>query len=295
LIIAVFAEEHQLAWRQHGAPVRVDSVIAVNDQLELRKPVLPTEEAWLEARRRGSGIFGAPMPGWLSPSNVAAMAETVRAEAKRWAPVVAALVTQLELRAATLGLDPAARTGRLATARQVAKLLADVENETDDVVLIDLLGSVQLDVDDAAAGTVFKTANAVTAALATTQWAVLEAARVRAATDERARVIVEQLEGSARHDQNAADLVAALRLAVESAMELFVTPTPGGAASGTPTAGIPTAGTPSGGQPPVGLSPRGGTQHRRRITSATELTDVTKQMRAEIEAGRTVTVTWESQ
>jgi len=301
LIIAVFAEEHQLAWRQHGAPVRVESVLAVSDQLELRKPAMPTEEAWLSARKRGSGIFGAPMPGWLSPSNVAAMAETVRREAKRWAPPVAALVTELERRAAPLGLDPAATTGRLATARQVAKLLADLQNETDDVVLIDLLGNVQLEVDDAAAGTVFKTADTITTALATTQWAVLEAVRVRATTDEQARAIVEQLERSARHDQNAADLVAALRTAVESATKLFVmpsaptTPTSGGPGSGAAISGGPTAGMTTGGGSPVGLPPGGGAPHRRRITTATELTDVTRQIQAEIEAGRTVTVTWEAQ
>ena len=136
LIIAIFAEEHQLAWRQHGAPVRVDSVHAVIDQMELHKPVMPSEDVWLRASKRAGGIFGAPLPGWLSPSNVAAMAQTVRSEATRWAPAVVGLIAELKQHADTLGLDKTAGTGRLATANQVATLLADLADEADDVVLV---------------------------------------------------------------------------------------------------------------------------------------------------------------
>ena len=304
LIIAVFAEEHQLAWRQHGAPVRVDSVHAVIDQMELHKPAMPSEDAWLKASKRASGIFGAPLPGWLSPSNMAAMAQTVRSEATRWTPAVVALIAALKQHADTLGLDKTAGIGRLATANQVATLLGDLAVEADDVVLVELVGNVQLNVDDAAAGTVFKTAAAVTAALGATQWAVLDAVRARAAHDEQARTIVEQLEYSARHDQNAADLVAALRTAVDAATKLIVTLPP----TGMPTGGGHAATGQSGagtGQPPVdtGKPPSGtaqpgagtGQPRRRRVTSATELDEVTRQIRGELDAGLAVTVTWEAQ
>jgi hypothetical protein len=61
----------------------------------------------------------------------------------------------------------------------------------------------------------------VTAALAGTRWGVLEALSARSAADEPARVIVEELQYAARHDQHAANLVAALEKAVDEAAGLL--------------------------------------------------------------------------
>ena len=144
----------------------------------------------------------------------------------------------------------------------------------------------------------------MTAALAATQWAVLDAVRARAAHDEQARTIVEQLEYSARHDQNAADLVAALRTAVDAATKLIVTLPPTGMPTGGGQAGTGQRGTDTGqppvgaGQPPSGTGESGagtGQPRRRRVTSVTELDEVTRQIRGELDAGRAVTVTWEAQ
>jgi hypothetical protein len=287
LIIAVFAEEHQLAWHQHGPAIRVDSVAAITDQMELREPVMPTEDTWMAACRRGSGIFGRPLPGWRSPSNVAELAATLREEAKRYAPATATLVTELERHATALGLDPASTTGRLQTARQVAKLLGDISQETADVVLVDLVARASIGVDDAAAGTVFKTAATVTAALAGAQWAVLDAVRVRAETDEQARVIVDELEYVARHDQNAADLVDGLRVAGDKATRLIVTPPP--VIVTPPPLVNPPVVTPPIDPPVVPPVP----QNQVEVITTADFAEVERAIMSEVEGGRIVFVTWE--
>ncbi|BFU45757.1 phage resistance protein [Krasilnikovia sp. MM14-A1004] len=279
-IVAVFAAEQQLAWYRGGAKVSVDTVQAVEDLMELRHPEMPSEQAWRDAARRGQGFFGKVLPALRIPNNLAELAGTMRGEAKTHAAAAAALVVELERRADALGLDRDAGIGRLATARRVAKLLTDLSAETDDVTVVERMARADLgDIDEVAAGTSFKTATAVTAALTGAQWALLDAVRVRSANDDAARVIVEKLQFAARHEQNAADLTAALRDAAAEAAALLVQPGPGRGGV------VP---------PPVGPGPGPQPSSSRTFTEAAAWDVAAGEIRAKLEAGQSVTVTWEA-
>jgi len=222
LIIAVFALEQQLAWYQHEVKIAVDSVQAVSDQLELRHPPMPGKEAWEKAARRGAAIFGEVLPLWHSPTNLGELAGKMRRVAKVYVASAAELVDALRRHAGILGLDEAAPTGRLATAQRVAKLLNEIAVESDDVVLVERVATVDLgEIDEKVAGTSFKKATDVSQALARTQWPLLEAVWSRASSDERALVVIDTLKKAAGHDQNASDLVVALRVALDDAAKLL--------------------------------------------------------------------------
>lgn len=273
LIIAVFALEQQLAWYLNGGKVPVDSVLAVDDRLELRHPPLPDEQKWAEALRRIGGLFGWTAPAWRTPGNVAEVADRVRKESAAYAAGASKLVESLTLHASALGLDTTARTGRLATARRVARLLGELRGERDDVVLVGLLARADVgDVDDVAASTAFKQAAAVAEGLARTNWPMIEAVRSRTGTSEPAETVVEKLEHAARHDQHAADLVAALHEAVEDATRVII------------------------GDPDPDPLPRSWKLRQRvELDTATELEKAVAEIRAEVEAGRRVRISWEVQ
>jgi hypothetical protein len=279
LIITVFALEQQLAWYQHGTKVAVGSVRAVTDQLELRKPPMPDDQAWAGAARRGQLLLPVALPQWRSPANLAEMARKLREAARGRVAAAVALARALERHAGELGLDPDAGAGRLATARRVAAFLEQVAGENDDVVLVEQVARVDLgDVDDKSVGTGVAHAEAVTGALAQTPWPVLEGLRALAATDERAQVVVEELRYAAGHEQHSADLIEALRKAVAEGAALLaehpVPPPP------------PPVITP----PPVPPAPRGTS---RTVAAPGEWEEVAAEIRGYVEAGRRVTVTWE--
>ncbi|GIF49324.1 hypothetical protein DFJ67_2150 [Asanoa ferruginea] len=217
-ILAVFAEEQQLAWFHHGSKVPVDSVQAVDDAMELRQIPLPDEQTWSEARTRTQGLFGKQPPAWRSAGNLGVFASMVRAEARAQAASADVLARELERNADALGLDVDATTGRLATARRVARLLKELSGESDDVDLIARVARADVgDVDDAVAGRAFKSAGAVIDALAGAQWPLIHVIRTLTPSDTGAAEIVERLEMAARHEQNAKDLVEALRNAGNAA------------------------------------------------------------------------------
>ena len=223
LILAVFALDQQLAWYQHGTKVEVNALQAINDQLELRHPPMPSPEAWDKAVAHGKPLFGKPLPQWRSPATLGELAGTMREVARQYAAHAAALVTGLTEHADILGLHEG--SGRLGTVRRVVALLKAIADEWDDVVLVDLVAQADVGgIDFAAAGTAFKQAPAVNTALAGTPWPLLEAAVGRAASDERFRLVVEELRAAARHDQHAVDLVTALRVAADKTARLLAGP-----------------------------------------------------------------------
>lgn len=279
LIIALFALEQQLAWFQHGTKIEITSLQAISDQMELRHPPMPDEDAWRRGVQRGKPMFGKALPEWRSPATVAEFAVAVRGEASRYASPAEVLVKELTDHAQILGLDPDARSGRLATGRRVAKLLRELAAETDDVVVVGLVAEAEVgNIDDAAAGTAFKQAGRVTEALARTGWPLLRAIESRAGHDEEAKVILEELRTSAGYDQQSSDLVAALDTAVRKATALL--------AREKPTT------TPPDVQPPVApkLTP---TAHVHDVVDVAALDGVVADIRSEVAAGRVVRVTWE--
>jgi hypothetical protein len=227
LIIATFALDQDLGWYQHETQVAAPPLEHITDDYELRHPPLPEEEAWAKAVRRLSGLFGLVLPPLRSVANVADMARQVRDIARKQSGDNRELVRLLERYASTLGLPTNAEAGRLATASRVATLMEQLSQETDDVVLVELLASADLGVDDTTASRSMTSARSVGAALVRTQWTLLDA--VAKLADERAepaRALLEQLADAAVRDQFQRDLNAELDAAVQKASELLVTVTP---------------------------------------------------------------------
>lgn len=223
LIIMVFGLEQQLAWYQHGGKIDVGNLAAVRDDLELRHPPMPDEQAWARAVDRGARLFGEALPVWRTPANLGELAGTLRRAADARRKAAGDLVRALEAHADVLGLDPAATTGRLATARRAARFVTELAAERDDVVLVETTARADLgDIDDQAVGDLLGQATRLVAALANTQWRLLEAVTKQTPTDDRAREIIERLrEVAARHEQHGQDLTAALHAAVEASTALL--------------------------------------------------------------------------
>ncbi|MFJ6199303.1 phage resistance protein [Micromonospora sp. NPDC092111] len=222
LIIMVFGLEQQLAWYQRGGKVDVTQLALVRDELELRHPPMPDEDAWIEAVRRGAALFGAVLPAWRTPANLGELAGTLRQSAKVRQRAAVDLVQALEAHAEELGLDSAATTGRLATARRAARLVTEMAAERDDVVLVETTARADLgDVDDQAVGEVLSDAAEISGVLVRAQWPMLRAIAARAAHDDQARTIIGQLRAVARHEQHGQDLVGALQTAVDAAAALL--------------------------------------------------------------------------
>ncbi|MEV6813046.1 phage resistance protein, partial [Micromonospora sp. NPDC051296] len=327
LIITVFGLEQQLAWYQHGGKVDVTQLAAVRDELELRHPPMPDEQAWADAVRRGATIFGGVLPVWRTPANLGELAGTLRSSAAARRKAASELVDALAAHADVLGLDAAAATGRLAAARRAARFVAEVATERDDVVLVETVARADLgDIDDKAVGEVLAHAGEMGRSLAQAhQWPLLQAIAARAAHDERARRIIERLRDIARREQHGQDLIDALRTAVEASAALLAAeqPKPEPTERGTPVVTppsperlvtdhhvVPAVRTPADDDPATvasgdGADPRSGegpvtpldgggvaTRHHE-VVDATTWQKVAAEIGAAVAAGRHVTVTWE--
>ncbi|GAA0398753.1 hypothetical protein GCM10009541_47220 [Micromonospora gifhornensis] len=224
LIILVFGLEQQLAWYYRGGKVDVTSVAAVrDDEMELRHPPMPDEQAWADAVHRGAKLFGKVLPGWRTPANLGTLAATLREAARDRRDAAAGLVDELTRHAEVLGLDPAAAVGRLATARRAARFVADIASERDDVVLVESVAAAEFgDVDDPAVGELLSQAGPLGRALRQEhQWPLLKVVLARSAKDEQARQIIGQLRSVVQHEQHGQDLVHALEAAVSSSAALL--------------------------------------------------------------------------
>ncbi len=224
LLIVAFALDQDLGWFQHGAQVPAPPLEHVMDDFELRHPRMPDDRTWTTARERAAALLGRIAPQLRSAANVAELARMVRQTAKDQVAACRELVTQLRRHAVQLGLDPAAETGRLATAARVAALLDQLAQEPDDVVLVELLASADLgSVDDTTASKSMTTAHDMVTALARThQWDMLGA--IARLTDDRAgqaQAILEQLADAAAREQMHQDLIVELDRAVQAGADLL--------------------------------------------------------------------------
>ena len=282
LIIAVFALEQQLAWYDRGGKVTITAVQQIRDDMELRRPPMPDEARWTIAVKRARALFGKAAPEWYTPASVSEFAATVRAEAKAHYAAAQESVALLEQHAATLGIDPEGRSGRLATARRVAKLLGTIAGETDDVVVVGHVAEAEVgEIDDVAAAAAFKQAAAVNAALAGASWPLLDAVASRAADgDAQATLIIDALRIAARADQSVQSLPEALAEAAERATAYLVQAAPAVAADVDGTSGRTGSGA-------------GSTVRVVEIADGAALDGAVAEIRAELAAGRRVRLTWE--
>jgi len=299
LIVAVFALDQDLAWYRYEVAEPAPALDGVSDDLELRQPRPPSDDAWRQAVPRAGKLFGLAVSPLRSATNVADLARQVRDVSRRLRGDAAELVRWLAEHADPLGLDVEADSGRLATARRLAGLLDQLAGETDDVVLVELLGRADLVVDDITASKSLTEARRVVDALTRTQWHVITAAASLA--DERAepaRAMSEQLADAARREQLHVDLVEELDRATKRASALLSRPVPVVVVPPAPAGVVPPA--PAGSEeatttvaepPPAPLAARG----HQRVDSRGAVEEVARGISALLaeQPGRQVEITWE--
>ncbi len=229
LLVAAYALLSDRAWYRAGAPVSPPPLEQITGQHELRQPRLPAEAVWAATVRRSAALFGVYGGDLRSAANLSTLAAGVRAKATAQAGAARDLVTALETRTGALGLTIDATSGRLATARNAAGLVERLARESDDVTLVEVLADAVLPAEDAVAARSLSSAPEVTAAIAGTQWSLVDALRTIAdERADRARAILDQLRTAASHDEHAEALAPVLRSAVATAAALLAegTPTP---------------------------------------------------------------------
>src|SRR5262249_7931330 len=226
LVIAVFALDQDLSWYQDGTRVTAPGLDGIADDLELRTSRLPDETTWKIGRERAAVLLGVTVPALRNAPNLATAARQVRDRARGFLPDTRLLVRLLGRHAGLLGIDVAAPTGRLATARGLGRLLARLAPEADDAVLVDALAGHALGngVEPEAASRYLAGAKAQTDALARTPWSVLTV--LAAQQGDAAAVVLDTLRDTARREDLSADLVAGLRAAIAEAERLLAQPTP---------------------------------------------------------------------
>jgi len=219
LLVAVFAAQTDRTFYRHGA-VAGDVALDVTDDLELRQPVLPTEEQWRLARERAQPVFGVPVAALRSAANAAQVARATRTEAARHRDAAAQLVATLTQHADDLGSE-GVRAGRLRTA-EAALVLVDALRSDDDLTVISALAAAELPVAEPVIGRSLSSAQAVAAAVATTNWTLLRGlSRLTDTRRPQAEVVLADLHRAAAYDEHAEPLAPELERAVRRASELL--------------------------------------------------------------------------
>jgi hypothetical protein len=228
LIIAVFATQTDRAWVHGGQTIPPPPLESITDELELREQPLPDHDVWEAAVRRANGLFGIPSPSPLRTAGaMASLAAKVRERAGELQPAAVELVAELERHARRLGLDPAATSGRIATARAALELVERLRGCRDDLELTGMLAAAKLPSTDEAVAKSLRTAAEVAARLRSTNWALLEGID-KLADDRLARAldILDALRAAAGYDEFAASLGDALATAEREATRLLTAAPP---------------------------------------------------------------------
>ncbi|KQS08323.1 hypothetical protein ASG04_14555 [Curtobacterium sp. Leaf183] len=180
---------------------------------------LPSDADWKVAQGRAGAIFGVPPEALLTPRAVGRFAQAVRHQAT--SSKVADLAAQLEGNAATLGIDVAAVTGRLATARRVGELVRALGSSTSgDKALIDTLVTFDLPTELTAHGSAHASAERLARELQGLNWRVVAAAASRG--DAGIDASLQALRDAAAVDESVVPLEPRLREVAAKAEALLV-------------------------------------------------------------------------
>ncbi|MGW0192070.1 BREX-2 system ATPase PglY [Nonomuraea sp. NPDC003201] len=216
LVVAAFAEMDDRVWVRGGVPLDpAPELSQVKAGDALRSQPLPSEDDWIEARRRYEAIFGNKAPALRRGRMVNQFARQVVESARAHQEPAAELVRRLETHAAFLALDETDEKGRLTLARRSRDLLKELVAVSQGTggasgakKIIETLA--RFDLGEMSAnryGTSVTRAHDVTQALTAAAWDTLELAEGQGAEGQ---ALLESLRGVAQADQLTADLIGAL-------------------------------------------------------------------------------------
>lgn len=218
LVVAAFALMQDREWFSNGGPVPRPPLERIDASYELRLPRLPDDPTWRRAVDRAAKIFGVHVTALKSAANVGRLAGEVRAQARQLQEAARRLVTVLELHRDTLDLPE--DTGRLATARDAASLVATLAAEADATELAEWLANAPIGVSEEVLGRSLKSAGELLRALDDMDWGLLEAiASIK--DDQEAVRILDRLRATARNNEFQEPLGPVLSLTRRNAQMLL--------------------------------------------------------------------------
>lgn len=279
LVVAVFAEQTDRTWVQHGATmVPQPDFTKITEELALRTAERPTEEEWETARQRAMEIFGFTPAALPRGRLIAMFVQDLSTHAKQHRDAAHRLVEALEKYAQQLGLDPQASSGRLHTARAAANLLDGLVERHDSIDIIRYLARAPLGGPPHRTGRSIRSAAQVTDALTRAAWHDFEnITKLDEQWSARAQRILDRLRAAAADDELTTALAPALEQASSEAKELV--------SEVIINRPKPPAPSPSTGDP------RSGTME----VAATKVAEAIDELRqfADQHHGKTIKVTWQ--
>ncbi len=225
LVVLAWAALRRRAWFSYGAPIPTPEPGRLKREMELRLQPLPEQAEWARASVRIAQLFGITAGQYLTPQEVASVAQQVKTAVQERYDGAFRLVAALEDAFGRVGLDPAQDQPRLTSARQSAELMQQLR-QLDGVDLIRRLGALG-ERPDAAYGRSLKTASAVTAALRGFRWERLHPLQEAQGEDERsiqAADILEDLRRQLEHDELVASIADGLARAEEQLFSWLAEP-----------------------------------------------------------------------
>jgi hypothetical protein len=234
LIILTFAEQTNRSFVLHTTTIE-PQLGALNEETVLQETPLPEEADWATARVRAKSVFGFDPSPLRNATNVAQLAQQIRAKMAEQVGAVRGLARLVEDACEQLGLATD-QNSRMVTATAADTLLRHLEQARDDRELITRLGQVKLTVAEAGLGASIMQAKPVSDALRLGEWQIFLA--IRGLEDDRrapADRIWQELDEVLKSNEHAVALVAKLRELRASAVNLLArpvrpTPTAGGGA-----------------------------------------------------------------
>ena len=224
LVILVYADQANLAFRRHGGPWTA-TLDDLPDDVALREEELPSQEAWKTAGDRAGKVFGLTVSPLRNASNVSELAARLGETAAEQAAACGELVQRL----AAIGADFSIEEGgakRLRTARATRALVQSLA-ALGGKARIEKLAEIPPDTSLEAMGTSFRKAGDVLAVLGRSHWKLF--ATLSRLTDDRADAaqgLLQELTEALAADEYAVALGHRLPDIENRAVNLLARPVP---------------------------------------------------------------------
>ena len=224
LVILVYADQANLAFRRHGGPWTA----ALDDlpgDVELREEELPSQEAWKTAGDRAGKVFGLTVSPLRNASNVSDLAERLGETATEQAAACGELVERLAAIGADFSIeeDGAKRLRTARATRALVQFLAALRGKA----RIEKLAEIQPDTSLEAMGTSFRKAGDVLDVLGRTHWTLFASlTRLEDDRGDTAQRLLRELTEALAADEYAVALGHRLPDIENRAVNLLARPVP---------------------------------------------------------------------
>ena len=222
LVILVYADQADLAFRRHGGPwtAKLDDL---PDDVELREEELPVQEAWKTAIERADKVFGMTVSPLRNASNVSDLAERLGETAKEKTVACDELVERLASIGADFSIeeDGAKRLRTARATRALVQSLAALRGRA----RIERLAEIRPETSLEAMGTSFRKAADVLDVLERTHWTLFASlGRLKDDRADAAQRFVRELTEAMAADEYAVALGHRLPDLENRAVDLLARP-----------------------------------------------------------------------